>query len=174
MGLLGGMFVAGSAFMDPGGWVAVALTALWVLPTAGLSILTLRRPITAGRTLVWVTAGVLLLSLADAALDIVPRDDWGPVAAIAVFALLLPLGVLGLHQARRVGLLMVVAGLAQLVATMIATAVHADGGPAVRLNGSSGAVVLPLLIVGVLFLLAGSLERESPHAGSSATVRPVH
>ncbi len=174
VGLFGGMFVAGNAFMDPGGWPAVAMTALWVLPMAGLIVLAFRRPITASRILVWVTAAVVLFSLVDAALGIVPRDDWGPVAAIAVFALLLPLGVLGLHQARRAGLLMVVAGLAQLVATMIATAVHDDGGPTVRLSGSSGVVVLPLLIVGALFLLAGALERESPRAGTPASVRSAH
>lgn len=37
-GLLGGLFVAGSALDDPGGWQAVAMTALWVLPLVALAV----------------------------------------------------------------------------------------------------------------------------------------
>ena len=32
VGLLGGMFIAGNTFADPGGWQAVGVTALWTIP----------------------------------------------------------------------------------------------------------------------------------------------
>jgi hypothetical protein len=57
-------------------------------------------------------------------------------------------------------LLMILAGIAQLTATLIGVVIEAaDGaGPDAVFGGSSGVVVLPLLVIGGLFLLAGSLE----------------
>lgn len=179
-GVLGGLFVAGYAFEDLGGWPAAGLTALWVVPLVALSVFALRRPGAAGRVFVWLTAAVILFTVADSAIGIIPRDAWGPVAAIVVFALGVALAFLGLHRPRLAGLLMVVTGAAQLAATIIGVAVRqADGEPGggpglgAMLGGSSGVVVLPLLVVGVLFLVAGALdhERAAPaepeHAGSS-------
>jgi hypothetical protein len=101
-----------------------------------------------------------VFTVVDSAFGIVPRDDWGPVAAVVVFALGVALAFLGLHRARQAGLLMILAGIAQLTATLIGVVIEAaDGqGPDATFGGSSGVVVLPLLIIGGLFLLAGSLE----------------
>lgn len=55
---------------------------------------------------------------------------------------------------------MILAGIAQLTATLIGVVIEAaDGaGLGAAFGGSSGVVVLPLLVIGGLFLLAGSLQ----------------
>ncbi|HEX6328094.1 MAG TPA: hypothetical protein VFZ72_16105 [Jiangellaceae bacterium] len=160
VGLLGGMFIAGNTFADPGGWQAVGVTALWTIPMVALSVYALLRPATAGPVLAGATGMVAVFTVVDSAFGVVPRDDWGPVAAVAVFALAVALAFLGLHRARLAGLLMILAGIAQLTATLIGVVIEAgDGaGPDAVFGGSSGVVVLPLLVIGGLFLLAGSLE----------------
>ena len=176
-GLLGGLFVAGYAFEDPGGWAAAGLTALWVVPLVTLSVFALLRPAAAGPVLVGVTIVIVAFTLADSALGIVPRNDWGPVAAIIVFALGVALAFLGLHRARLAGLLMVVTGVAQLAATLVAVAVQGRGegpGPSAMLGGSSGVVVMPLLLVGMLFLVAGFLGDEPVHPPSRHHVGTAH
>ncbi len=173
-GLLGGLFVAGDTFMDPGGWTAALVTALWVVPMVGLCVFALRRPEPAGRVFVGLTGLLALFTLADSAFGIVPRDDWGPVAAVAVFALGVALAFLGLNRARLAGVLMVVLALAQVAATLLVVAIHepewgGEGpGPGAALGGSGGVVVLPLLVVGVLFLFSSSL------AGGSHRMPRVH
>ncbi len=166
-GLLGTLFVTGYAFEDPGGWAAVVMTASWVVPMAALSVFALLRPAAAGQVFVWVTGAVVLFTLADSAFGIIPRDAWGPVAAIIVFALGVTLAFLGLNRPGLAGLLMIVAALSQLVATVIGFALHDGGGgpgAGAMLGGSSGVVVLPLLLTGALFvvadLMAGGTEDD--------------
>ena len=86
VGLLGGMFIAGNTFADPGGWQAAGVTALWTIPMLALSVYALLRPTTAGSVLAGATGMVAVFTVVDSAFGVVPRDDWGPVAAIAVFA----------------------------------------------------------------------------------------
>jgi hypothetical protein len=154
IGLFGGMFVAGGTFADPGGWSAVAMTASWALPLIALSVFALRRPAMAGPFFIAATALVVLFTLADSAFRIIPHNT-GPVAAVVVFTLGVALAFLGLRRAELGGLLMVIAGLAQLAGTRG------------HLGGSSGVMVLPILVVGLLFLLAGALGRESLRSGST-------
>lgn len=175
--LLGGAFVLGETFTDPGGWTAVWVSALWVVPVLVLSMWALLRPETAGTVFVWVTATVALFTLADSLFDIIPRDDWGPVAAIVVFALGVALAFLGLRRALLAGTLMMTAGVTQLVATVAGVAVRAAGdgpGPGAGLGGSSGVVVLPLLVVGALFVEAGRREGEQLHWHWPPTTHPAH
>ena len=125
-----------------------------------LSVHALLRPAAAGPVLAGATGMVAVFTVADSAFGVVPRDDWGPVAAVAVFALAVALAFLGLHRARLAGLLIILAGIAQLTATLIGVVIEAaDGaGLGAAFGGSSGVVVLPLLVIGGLFLLAGSLQ----------------
>lgn len=176
-GLLAGLFVAGYAFEDPGGWAAVAVTALWVLPLVALSVLALLRQEAAVPVFIWVTVAVGLFTLADSAFGVIPRDEWGPVAVVVVLALGVALAFLGLHQAALAGLLMIGTGLVQLAATVVGVAVHGPGdgpGPGAMLGGSSGVVVMPLLIVGALFLLSGLLDHQPLRPGQAPRVRPAH
>jgi hypothetical protein len=174
-GLLGGAFVLGETFADPGGWTAVWVSALWVVPLVGLSLFALLRPETAGSVLVVVTAVVALFTLADSLVGIIPRDDWGPVAAIVVFALGVTLAFLGLRRALLGGSLMVGIAMAQLVATLAGVAVHAsgDGAGGGGLGGSSGVVVLPLLVIGALFVEAGRMQGDHLHWRRSPTAHPA-
>ena len=160
VGLLGGMFIAGNTFADPGGWQAAAVTALWTIPMVALSVHASLRPAAAGPVLAGATGMVAVFTVVDSAFGVVPRDDWGPVAAVAVFAVAVALAFLGLHRPRLAGLLMILAGIAQLTATLIGVVIEAaDGaGPGAAFGGSSGVIVLPLLVIGGLFLLAGSLQ----------------
>lgn len=178
LGLLGGLFVAGYAFEDPGGWAAVGMTALWFVPVVGMSMLGLLRPETAAPVFVGATALVTVFTLADAAFGVIPRDDVGPVAAITVFALVVALAFLGLRRPGLAGLLMIVAALSQLAATVVGVAVRDGGGEGpgtgAMLGTSSGVVVLPALIVGALFLIAGTLMHESLRPGGTASTRPAH
>jgi hypothetical protein len=173
-GLGGGMFVAGEAFSDPGGWPAVAMTASWVLPLIALSAFAFRRPATAGPVFIAVTALVVLFTLADSAFGIIPRNT-GPVTAVVVFTIGVALAFLGLRRAELAGLLMVIAGLAQFAATVIGRGSE----PGAMFGGSSGVVVLPILLVGLLFLLAGALGHESlrsgpAHAGRGQSTPVAH
>lgn len=176
-GLVGGLFAAGYAFEDPGGWTAVAMTVLWVLPVALLVLLALLRPAAAGPVFVGVTAVVATATVLDAAFALVPRDAWGPVGAVSVLGLGVALAFLGLHRAGLAGLLMVVLGLAQLLATVLAHLGEAPGeGPGLgaMLGGSSGVVVPPLLVVGALFLVSGRLAHEPLRSGGTPRARAAH
>jgi hypothetical protein len=153
IGLFGCLFVIGETFDDPGGWQAVVMVASWLVPLVALAWFALRRPA------VTEPALVAAFSLADATIGIIPRDSWGPVAAISVFALGLALAFLGLHRPSRAGVLLVALAAAQFVAVVLERG--GSGAPRLSLGGSSGVVVVPLLIGGVLFLLAGRSSHPS-------------
>ncbi len=178
-GVLGGLFVAGYAFEDPGGWNAVLMTAGWVLPMLALVVYALVRKEAAGPVFVAVTAFVGVGTVLDSLVTLVPRDDWGPVLSVSVLALGVALAFLGLFHARLAGLLMTGLALVQLLATALAHVVHGelftDGGPGLvaLLGGSSGVVVLPLLVTGALFLMADSLSHQPRHRTHHSRVRPA-
>lgn len=173
-GLFGTLFVAGYAFEDLEVWAAIGVTAAWVLPMVGLSVLALRRPETAARLLVVVTAVVAVATVLDSLLSLVPRDQWGPVGAIVVFATGVALGFLGLRQAMLSGLLLVALAAAQLLSVVAGFGVREHGeGPRLgaMLGTSGGVIVVPFLCIGALFLLAGTLDHEHLHR---PWARPVH
>jgi hypothetical protein len=172
-GVVAGAFVVGVTFDDPGGAGAVALTAAWLLPLVALSVFAFLRPDGAVPVLVGLTALVGLFVALDASLGLVPRGQ-GPVDAVAVFALGVALGVLGLHRPRPAGFLLLL--LAGMMLVGLAGSVLAHGGEqgAGTLGGSSGVVTVPAILVGALFMLAGTLE--PPQAVSdtpSAEERPA-
>jgi hypothetical protein len=172
--LVGGAFVIGETFSDPGGWAAVGVSALWVVPLVGLSVFALLRPEAAGPVFVGVTALVALFTVADSVFDIIPRDDWGPVTAIVVFALGVALTFLAVSQALLAGTLMVSVAVAQLVAMMAGVAVHSGGdGARPGLGGSSGVVVLPLLVIGALLVEAGRMEGDHLHLHRPTRMHPA-
>lgn len=177
-GLLGGLFTAGYAFEDPGGWGAVLMTVGWVLPMLALIVYALVRKEAAGPVFVAVTAIVGLFTVLDSLLEVIPRDDWGPVLAVGVFSLGVALAFLGLYRARMAGVLMVALAFVQLAATALVHLVHGSfsEGPGLMalLGGSSGVVVLPLLLIGVLFLMSDSLSREPRRRTHQPRVRPAH
>jgi hypothetical protein len=163
-GLLGSLFVAGEISVDPGGWEAVALVALWVLPMLFLCALAVRRTDTAHRVLV---AAVTVLVALWVWFALAPgwwrslMDERGPVLAIASFAVGVAVAFLGLRRPGTAGGLLVVMATVPVVASAVASAVlDADRpDPAGVLGGSSTAAAIPTLVVGVLFLLSYAAER---------------
>lgn len=162
--VLGGAFVIGETFDDPGGWTAVAIVAGWLVPGVALAVLALARTALAQWVFVVFTLLVVAFTLADAAFTVVPRDGWGPVTAIVVFALGVALAFLGLRKATLAGALLLALGLGQLTATLLERG--GEGGPRLPLGGSSGAVIVPILIGAALHLLAGR------GAGANRSVHP--
>lgn len=177
-GVLGGLFAAGYAFEDPGGWAAVLMTAGSVLPVLALAVYALVRKEAAAPVFVAVTAFVCLSTVLDSLVTIVPRDEWGPVLAIGVFSLGVALAFLGLFRSTLAGLLLVVLAVVQLASIVLLHLVHGglSEGPGIggMLGGSSGVVVMPLLVIGILFLLAGSAAHEHLRIGHGSTPSPAH
>ena len=179
VGLLGALFVAGYAFSDLSIWVAIASTAAWLLPTVLLAVVVLRHPNESAPWLVALTALVAVLTVLDSVFAVVDRDALGPVAPIAVSALAVSLAVLGLRRASLAGLLLVLLGVTQLGATALGFGGEARGGGGPTLGDlltmSGGVVVAPVVVVGLLYLVAGALSHESPrirHLPPSA--HPAH
>ena len=165
-GLVGALFVAGEGLADPGGWKGVALVASWGVPMAVLVLLALRRPDAASRVLPWALAVVGVLALVDATTGVL--EHRGPVSTIAMFAVVIPSGLLGLHKAGEAGLLMLGAAALQLLALVVQHARRADdSGPSLAhaLGGSSGVLVVPLLVCAVLLLLTAALEGRAGRHG---------
>jgi hypothetical protein len=162
---LGGAFVIGETFDDPGGWAAAAKVASWLAPVVALAILALGRPALAQPVFTVGTLLVVTFTVVDSAFSVVPRDDWGPVAAIVVFAAGVAVAFLGLRNASLAGILLLLLGVGQLAAGLLER--RGGDGPRLALGGSSGAVVLPILIGGALFLLASWDARNAPRARPS-------
>ena len=179
LGLLGGLFVAGYAFEDLSTWAAIGSTAAWLLPTVALGVVAFRYPNESAPWFAGLTGVVAVLTLLDSAVQVVDRDAVGPVAAIGVFALAVSLAVLGLRRAALAGLLLVLLGLAQLGATVVGFAdeLRGGGGPSLGdlLTTSGGVIVTPVVLVGLLYLVAGSLTHESPRFRHlPPSVHPAH
>ena len=100
--------------------------------------------------------------------DLVP-EGWGPVGSVAVLAVAGAGGFLGLRRPTVAGWLIIAVAVGQAASALLARSGGVDG-IALRLafSGSAGVVVLPLLVIGALFLLAG----HSP--GHRAAVAPAH
>lgn len=165
-GLLGGLFAAGYAVSDHPIGTAIGSTAPWLVLAVALAVLALRSERVAPPLFVALTSFIVGQSVVDSALGLVDRDEAGPVAAIAVLVMAVGLGFLGLRRASLAGLLLLVLGLGQLAATVVGFRhdLAAGGGPGLggMLGTSSGAVVVPILVAGALFLLAGRLGHDSP------------
>ena len=169
--VLGGAFAAGSAFEDlPLRWVTLAAVVLLGV-VAGLSWLALRRTDTAVSALLVMTGLLAVTTVVDARWDVFDRDVNGPVMVVLLMAAAVPLAMLGLHRATEAGGMLLLLAAFQLVASGIVPAVAA-GEVAWQffLRGSSGVAVLPLLVAGVLLVVAGRTGHDAvsfwPHHGA--------
>lgn len=160
---LAGMFIAGEALTDPGGWPAVGLIAAWLLPLLGLAALAALRPALALAVLSALTVAVLLLHawfMVDPGSWRSFEDDVGPVRTVAGFVVVVALAVLGWHRPRQAGWLLITLGVLPIVMAVVA----ADG----RLPITSWTIVgVPAVVTGVLLLLAARAT-PAPHPASPA------
>lgn len=154
--VFGILFAAGYALEDPGGWKGAAIFAAMVAPMVVLTWVARRHP---GAGVRWVLGGgVLLLAYAAVALFVEPVDL--PVVPLAALVLSVPAAVLGLRDARRGGELLVLVA-AGPVLSVLANVLGGGGeGPPLgaALGGSTGVVVVPLLVFAGIFLLASVIE----------------
>ena len=155
--LFAGLFIVGETVEDPGGAAALALVVSWLAPTLLLMVLAWWWP----RVATWVlSVAVALVVVLGIWYAVDPQwwrtleDDRGPVRAVMVFALSLPLALLAWRRPLWGGLLLVVVG---AVPGLLALASTGGG-------GAGGAVVAassPASVIGALFLLSNWLEHRA-------------
>lgn len=161
--VVGGLlFALGYAFEDPGGWAAVLIAAAVALPLVGLTVLAAKSASTAVTVLTWAV-------VAFAAWAVVNRFVQVDAPTIPVIALILalPIAVVGQRNATRAGqLLHAVAAVPLLLLLVRLVTSGGDGpGPGDLIGGSTGVVILPLVVLGALFLAAGAPGRAAPAPG---------
>ena len=165
------LFAAGYAFEDPGGWQGVAIFACMVVPLAVLTWLARSRPVAGLR---WVLVGAVLL-LVWAVLELFVDIVEAPALPMAALVLSVPAAVLGLRNARRGAELLLLIVAAPVVSVLARVLGEREGPPlGAALGGSTGVVVLPLLLFAGIFLVAAAVEPRHPadSSGDSVTRSP--
>lgn len=161
------LFAAGYAFEDTGGWQGVALFACMVVPLAVLTWLARSHPAAGLR---WVLVGAVLL-LVWAVLELFFDLVEAPVLPMAALVLSVPAAVLGLRDARRGAELLLLIVAAPVVSILARVLGEREGPPlGAALGGSTGVVVLPLLLFAGIFLVAAAVEPRQPTGPSEGGV----
>lgn len=168
VGLAGCLFAAGYAFTDWPLGIATGVTALWVLPTVVLSVYALRRPEPVTGVLVLAAVGITVFAVIDAFSDVIPSDDWGPVATVMDMSLVVAVSFLAVRRPGRAGKLLTGVALVQFVALVVNVVMHETGALPPGPGFTNTAVVLWMLLVGALFLLAATWEQTSRADGHGA------
>jgi hypothetical protein len=155
---LAGLIVAGETLTDPGGWTGIGLTALWLVPMIGLAALAFYRPDTA----IPVLAVATLLPIGYGVWTLVDyegargwEDQTGPVSLVFILTIAVPLAIEGLSRPTAAGLLMV--GMILLPLALSTIGAGSEWGQAL----SIGLIAIPVLVGGVLYLLAGRSRAHS-------------
>jgi hypothetical protein len=172
-GLLGSLFVIGETMTDPGGVRAVLLVAAWLVPMVVACLVCLLWP-RIGSWVAGVTLGLIAglwawYAIAPEAWDTF-MDERGPIIGIATFALGVPLAFLGLHEPRRAGWMLLLAGVIPIAGKALEITVSGDsldrGGLGGLLSTSGTIFAVPFLVSGALFLISGLVRRrDSAPAG---------
>lgn len=161
VGVMGAAFIIGETIGDPGGWAAAGYIAGWLLPMLALVVLAWRWPRSAVRVFAVLTALVVAMNVWLVARPDAWRsfeDDVGPVRAIAVFALVVPLGALGWRRPLPAGVMLLVVGLVPMLAL-----VSLDLASSPRVGGAAVTVVsIPAVLTGLLFVGAAVADRRRP------------
>lgn len=157
------LFALGYAWQDMDRWMALLTTLALAVPLIGLTWFAWRRPEPATKVLI----GLIVLFAAYAVITtvFVERPDL-PVVPIIALIIALPLAVVGERHALRAGVLLV-ALTAVPVYELVFRMIRDTSGPPLGdlLGGSTGAVVVPLLVFAALFLLAGAFGGSHAAAG---------
>jgi hypothetical protein len=149
------IFIIGETFDDPGGWDALVLNLQWIIPLLALLVIAFTNPRFA-RPLFIVLASVIVgLALTQ----MIWTKEWrnltfakGPLIAIATMVLCFALAVWSRHKSSIAGFLMVIsAGMPFLAnSLMVGT---------LRLGGSTAALTLPAVFVGLLLLISDQVDK---------------
>ncbi len=156
------LFASGYILEDPGGWLAALVIAALVVPLAWLSVMAHRSP---DRALAWLLLGVGLL-FAYTVAGFFVQVVGGPVVPLVALVLAVPAAVIGLEDARRGGELLLLVAAAPLLTVALHVLGRDGEGPPLgaALGGSTGVVVLPLLLFAGLFLVAAAAGHGSAGA----------
>src|SRR5450830_515320 len=146
------VWVVGELLTDPGGPAGISISLSVVVAVVVLSLVAVRLPRLAP-TLMGVAVALLLVFAVVEAMASVASRGSGPVVAIAALVIAVPLAFVGLRSARLGGWLLVAAGMAPVVEIVARVLRGGGGGGGLHLGGSSGVVAVPLILVGLLFLL---------------------
>lgn len=158
-------FVAGEAVQDPGGVEGALLAAGVVVPVLALVLLGLLRPAWAAPLLLVLTplavAGLVWQAAAGAELRRW-QDTHGPLLAVAAFVVAAGASALGWHRPGLAGALLVVLGVAPVLAQGLSDR-HGD-----LLGGSTAWLTVPAAVTGVVDLVAAVVgSRAAPPAAPS-------
>lgn len=153
-------------------WQAMLLVAVWMVPLLALVALALLRPDRGGPFLGWTSAAVVEIVLLVASVGMVVGDLASHVSAVLVFVTAVPLGFLGLRRPLFAGVFLLGLGaafwVAVVVGSYIAGAAHAHN---LVPTGWIRAVDLPVLVLGVLFLVVATFG-QPPRLASLPTLVP--
>ncbi|EWT02102.1 hypothetical protein N865_07045 [Intrasporangium oryzae NRRL B-24470] len=157
-GVLATVWYVAEVIRDPGGVAGGLLSAAVVAAIVLLTLVVLRLPDASGRILDGAVVVVVALAVLGAFTSV--TTGWGPGTAVAAFVVAVPIAFLGLREPRHAAILLLVAGVAPLL-ERVGRALSQGEGPVLHgIGGSAGAVALPLIVGGVLFLLAGRVDRR--------------
>lgn len=171
--VLFGLFAAGYAFEDPGGWQAWGLVAAVAVPLLALTFVSHRWPTAA----TWVLGALVGLVLVLAVLDAQGEAGrevvraLGPVAAVNILMLGVPMATLGLRRPLAGGLLVTGTALAAYL-PYVPFVLREGISLGASLTWSSTVLVVPFLVIGVLLLVAAFLDRRGAHAPPVPTAEP--
>ena len=146
-----GLFVVGEAATDPGGWVGIGGSAAWVMVMAGLGLWALYRPAGALIALAVLACAPIAYGVWSL-LDYEAASNWedthGPLSLVLALTVCAPAAVAGLFRPRPAGYLMLVASAVPILLAAIGAASE------FYRPLSIGLVILPIVVSGVLFVLA--------------------
>lgn len=170
-----GLFAAGYALEDPGGLSGAVIVGVPAAVVLLLAVLALWRPGWAAPVFVILTALAIAVAVADAFRIGFDRNLVGPLGAVSSLVVAAGLGFLGLSRTKLAGLLLVILSLASFGVLMAGTVRAGPDRPPLSaiLTGSSGVGLVPMLLVGALFLVAGWLLHEGRHDVAPATTGPT-
>ena len=159
--VLATLFISGYAFEDPGGWQAVGLMTAIVVPMALLGWLAWRFPEGMHAPLLAISLISVVVSWSQAYW----QESWreflnrtGPVLAIGTFALVFSLSVYSRHHDELFGgSLMVLVSVSPIAAVFIAGGAHLG-----LLGGSTSALLLPGVVIGLVYAVEGYVTRRNP------------
>jgi hypothetical protein len=155
-GTLASLFISGYAFEDLPLASAILETAAWVVPMLVLLVVGWRAPEPIAIRVLAAAVGVLGVGWTAnlAAPEWWARlfDTVGPVLAVAGIAVTVPLAALGQRRPLLAGVLLVVAAFLPVIGV---------GGLVGGFMRSATIATLPNLVIGLVFLVAGLIERDA-------------
>lgn len=159
------LFVVGETFSDPGGWKAVGLVGIWLVPLVVLCAIAWLRPTWGVPILTALTAAAVAL-IAWRALDERIRDledRIGPFTTIAIMAVAVAVTALGHTRTRAAGVMLLAIG----AAPFLAWAFVGPGGGPVSLGTVYLIVSSPMFVTGSLYVLSDIVGKRATPPGTA-------